>query len=478
MIDNRFHNNADEVTISSYDCADKIFYDPNKPRIVDILWNNYDWVFKTHKEGRLRDVILDNIQKTLICKSPYLGYDAFDCTHCDNWIWLFRHCHSRFCPSCGIKMQKQLAVKAEVMCIDVKHRHIVFTIPLEYREYFRKDRDALNILFVASRNTLMKMTNSSLFNKIRKKKGIVKNPKDNYYLFRNYKHLNHFGMISTLHTFGRDLKWNPHIHALVPELIYNSKNKSINHYKHFNYESLRKTWMYEVNRLLLERFKDNKKLKAIINNSYKTKDNGFYVYAKANLLDDDRYNTKINSKNIKGCVNYMMRYAGRPAMAESRIVSYDSDNDDVSWFYEDHKTNQRVDISETGLDLLKKMIIHIPEKDFKMVRYYGFYNNKCQDILDEIHKLLGSQKKTYRNKEKRKRELKAKLNKLKFRTHLADTYNRDIFKCECGHNFYYVFSYNPLEGKSNDRTYRQNCIDEMSKMRLPRGSIRGNINRA
>ena len=68
-----------------------------------------------------------------------------------------------------IKLQKTLAVKAEVMCIDVKHRHMVFTIPFEYREYFRKERDALNILFIASRNTLMKVFNKSLFDKVRRR---------------------------------------------------------------------------------------------------------------------------------------------------------------------------------------------------------------------------------------------------------------------------------------------------------------------
>ena len=102
------------------------------------------------------------------------------------------------------------------MCIDVKHKAMVFTIPNKYREYFRKDRDALNLLFIASRNTLMKVFNKSLFDKVKRKKGIVKNPKDNLYLFRNYKDLNIFGEIATLHTFGRDLIWNPHIHALVP----------------------------------------------------------------------------------------------------------------------------------------------------------------------------------------------------------------------------------------------------------------------
>ena len=215
MIDNRFHNEADEYKKINYE-ANKAFYDPDKPRIKDILWKHYDWIEGTYEEGRLRDAILDNVQRTLLCKTAYLGYDAFDCTHCDNWIWLYRHCHSRFCSSCGIKYQKTLAVKAEVMCIDVPHRHVVFTIPEGYREVFRKNRETLDILFIASRNTMMKTFNHSLFKKIRKKKGIFRNEKDNIYLFRNYKYLNEFGMISTLHTFGRDLKWNPPHPCLSP----------------------------------------------------------------------------------------------------------------------------------------------------------------------------------------------------------------------------------------------------------------------
>ena len=78
------------------------------------MWNHYEWIEETYNEGRLRGAILDNVQRTLLCKTLYLGYDAFDRSQCDNWIWLFRHCHSRFCSSCGIKYQKRLAAKAEV----------------------------------------------------------------------------------------------------------------------------------------------------------------------------------------------------------------------------------------------------------------------------------------------------------------------------------------------------------------------------
>ena len=475
MIDRTVYNS--DFNLIKYKSFNAPHYDPNKPRIKDIIWNNYDWLVELDESHKARPVILDNIQRTLLCKTLYLGYDAFDCDNCDNWIWLFRHCHSRFCNSCGIKLQKTLAAKAEVMCVDVKHRHMVFTIPEEYRKFFRENRDLLNILFVASRNTLMKIFNKSLFDKVRRKKVIVKNPKDNYYLFRNYDNLNIFGEIATLHTFGRDLKWNPHIHALVPELVYDSKNNSIKRINHFNYESLRKTWMYEVNRLLLEKHPNSKRIKNLINHEYKKRDNGFYVYAKADLKDDDNSYTKhLNSKNIKGCVNYMMRYAGRPVMAESRILSYDKASDNVSWFYEDHATNQKITVNETGKKLLGKMIIHIPDKDFRMTRYYGFYNNKCNDVLDIINELLGKQNKYHTNSNQRKQLLKEKLNKLKFRTQIMDTYNRDIFKCECGGSFEYVYTYNPLEGGTNDRYYRKNCIDEMRMLWLSRGSPTSRLN--
>ena len=307
--------------------------------------------------------------------------------------------------------------------------------------------------------------------KIRRRKGIVSNEIDNYYLFRNYDNLKIFGEIATLHTFGRDLKWNPHIHALVPEMLYDSKHNILKPYTHFNYESLRKTWMYEVNRLLKEKCPNSSIIKKLIDNEYKKRENGFYVYAKDDLKENDnQYTTKMNSKNIKGCVNYMMRYAGRPPMAESRISSYDKKTDNVTWWYEDHKTNEKITVNEKGRSLLGKMIIHIPDESFRMTRYYGFYNNKCNDVLDIINELLGKQKKYHTTKAQRKELLKNKLNKLKFRTQIMDTYNRDIFKCECGHEFEYVWSYNPLEGNSNDRYYRKNCIDEMRYLWLSRGS--------
>ena len=90
-------------------------------------------------------------------------------------------------------------------------------------------------MFVASRNTISILTNKSLADKLKKKK-----LSDTHYIFKDIPVRNEFGMIATIHTFGRDLKWNPHIHCLIPELIYSFKKDKI------------KTFQFELIRLIQE----------------------------------------------------------------------------------------------------------------------------------------------------------------------------------------------------------------------------------
>ena len=446
---------------------DAVQYDPDKPRIKDILWNHYDWFVEMDKAGKARPCILDNVQKVLLCNTIYLGFDVFECPQCQK-EQIFNHkCHSRFCTSCGIKYQKLLAAKAECMCVDIPHRHIVFTIPEDYRVFFRRDRSTLNLLFVAARNTICKITNEKIYRKEKRKRGKtgkIRNDKDNYYLYRNFKDAMVFGMIASIHTFGRDLKWNPHIHALVPELIYDPVKDKVIPFHHFDFKNLRLTWQYELNRLMTDRF--GRSFIPVKNTSYKQQENGFYVYAR--YMEEDKDNPSSYSRDVGGCVNYMMRYAGRPAMAESRIMSYDKQTDEITWYYNDHKTEERVEVTETGLDLLKKMIIHIPDEQFRTVRYYGYYNNKKSRQLERIYELLNDIRKASRLKRQREKELKQKLRKLKVRTSVCDSFNRDILRCSCGSILVYADSYNPLEKRSNDRFYRQQCIDEMREMRVHR----------
>ena len=55
------------------------------------------------------------------------------------------------------------------MAFDAKHRHFVFTIPWELRDYLIKHRELLDLLYLASRNTL-----ACVFNDKNSKKQIEK----------------------------------------------------------------------------------------------------------------------------------------------------------------------------------------------------------------------------------------------------------------------------------------------------------------
>lgn len=61
-------------------------------------------------------------------------------------------------------------------------------------------------------------------------------------------------------------------------------------------------------------------------------------------------------------IKYISRYPGRPPIAYSKIDHYDR--------HPDHKW-----ITETipALDFIQNLIQHIPEKHFKMLRYYWIY---------------------------------------------------------------------------------------------------------
>ena len=91
---------------------------------------------------------------------------------------------------------------------------------------------------------------------------------------------------------------------------------------------------------------------------------GNHAKFKSDDNDSNNASSNKNSKNIQGCVNYFIRYAGRPAMAENRITEYNKESKTVSWFYNDHKDEKRYDITDNVIDFINRLIIHIPNYHF------------------------------------------------------------------------------------------------------------------
>ena len=185
------------------------------------------------------------------------------------------------------------------------------------------------------------------------------------------------GFVLVLHTFGRDLKWNPHIHALVSE--GGAGNYTVwRHVKHFDFHFLRKAFC----KVLLEQLskKLGKSFRKVKNEIYKNHPDGFYIRA-----EDKRCSPDITIK-------YISRYLGRPVIATSRIDDYDGEY--VTFHYTRHEDNKTITERIPALAFIQKLIPHIPEKHFKMVRYYGIYA-KHHRQEKKLHKCLSSEKQRY-----------------------------------------------------------------------------------
>ena len=68
---------------------------------------------------------------------------------------------------------------------------------------------------------------------------------------------------------------------------------------------------------------------------------------------------------------YLGRHLDRPVIAASRIDSYDGAN--VTIHYNRHEDNKYVTETLPALVFIERLIQHIPEKHFKMIRYGGIY---------------------------------------------------------------------------------------------------------
>ena len=86
---------------------------------------------------------------------------------------------------------------------------------------------------------------------------------------------------------------------------------------------------------------------------------------------------------------------------------------------------------------------------------------------------MGNPIKLHEGKKERKTKLKQKLSKHPYRTMMMDSYNRNNLRCKCGSLLVYVDTYDPLQTATNDRNYRQSCIDDMRKMQIRRNGNRG-----
>ena len=109
-MDTTYHSYIPIETLSLLDCDVRNFNFIHP--IKNIFFDNIEYIRKLDASGKTLPCILDNVERSLLCYTCYLGFDQFECPDCDNWNIVPHSCHSRFCNACGVKYTKHLAAKA------------------------------------------------------------------------------------------------------------------------------------------------------------------------------------------------------------------------------------------------------------------------------------------------------------------------------------------------------------------------------
>lgn len=124
------------------------------------------------------------------CRTAVLGGHIDRCDACGHEHPAYNSCRNRHCPKCQALAQHQWIEARRARMLDVRHFHVVFTLPAELRPLAAfAPRVVYDALLRAAQLTLLAFGKTQLRGRI--------------------------GATLVLHTWTRTLQFHPHVHAIV-----------------------------------------------------------------------------------------------------------------------------------------------------------------------------------------------------------------------------------------------------------------------
>lgn len=357
-----------------------------------LLHNGNWWKFFLKYRQFIRLSIIVNVLKIMTCRTSFLGYHFAVCPKCRHSVKIPHSCKSRFCSSCGKKATDIWIENSFNTLPNSKWQHITFTMPDVLWDFFWVNRYLMNKAPAIAAGIIKQLSLQKRFIP---------------------------GIYLAIHTFGRDLKRNFHIH-----ISSTLGGLSLTHdrwvpYAYFYHDILKKMWRYQLITLLRTEFKQGRlKLPPALKNirSYTE------FCAWTAILYQKTWVVHLNkqSNNPTAIIRYLGRYLKRPPIAETRIKAFDGKS--VTYVYLDHYTDTVETTVLPVMEFIARLIAHIPDAYFRNIRYYGFLSHRTRtELLPVVYNLLNQTKAV------------AKKAYLHWRQMIQNTFHYDPLTCKlCG----------------------------------------------
>lgn len=296
----------------------------------------------------------------MLCRTPEQGYNLLSCPEGHEDKLQTHSCKHRSCPICADKARHNWIESQKKRLLNCAHYHVVFTLPHEYLNLWQYNRKWFTkAFFKASRDTLIEL--------LEDKKYLGATP----------------GILTTLHTWGRQLNYHPHIHCLVTAGGITGTNE----WKDQDGDYLLPIRVVKA----LFRGKLQSFIKAALLNKelqLPHKCNMLTMMNTHRALFKKQWSVRIQDKyeHGKGVVLYLARYMKGGPINPKQIIS---SNNTISFRYKDHR-DQRIKILHLKLvDFMKRILWHVPEIGVHVVRHYGLYASKNQKKRNICREVMG-----------------------------------------------------------------------------------------
>jgi hypothetical protein len=317
--------------------------------IADIVRSHRQQLEQQHRLNSRQKRVLTDIAQ---CRTEALGGHVEHCSQCDYEQTIYRSCRNRHCPKCQALAQEEWINAQRQRMLDVKHFHVVFTLPMQLRPLaIFAPRVLYDALLSAAGRTLRVFGQSRLDATI--------------------------GATLVLHTWKRDLQLHPHVHAIVTAGGLSSDGSSFKHSGRkylfpnealasvFRAKILDRLWTaYRTNAFhRFDDFQDPEGFQRLINSLPKR----WRVYTKPSFDNGDYV------------LNYLGRYTHRVAIANSRLLHISANT--VTF-----RTKGGATQTLRCVDFLHRFTQHVLPVGFHKIRHIGL--NASRDKRDRARALL------------------------------------------------------------------------------------------
>lgn len=321
-------------------------------RIFAEHWAGFVAAYEAEHGREVPEHWVANVRKMLACGDLRRGYYEYACPRCGQTRKVGFTCKSRLCLRCFKgAVDGWLATAQKVLFAGVVHRQVVLTVPPVIRPLILAEPKFLKVFVDAGAKAVQQ-----LVTQWRPKQKIK------------------VGIMAVLPVHGRAGNPNPHWHLVVSEGGLD-RQKQWRAITYFDTRKLRKLWQYQVVTALKKAGRGTGCAAGWLGKLGRL----FWQYASG--FDCHAMPEK---GPVERLVIYLCKYVSSPPISLRRIESYDGQR--VTFRYEDHRRGL---VWETlsAVELIGRMIQHLPAKGFRMVRCYGIY---ARTVRQKVHEVVAA----------------------------------------------------------------------------------------